>query len=191
MSARIRQIKPSFFKDPDMAALPVAVRLFYIGLWCLADDSGYYHWDVADVGVELYGFEPRARRERAAQSSLDTLVDAGRVVVEGCGIHVRIPKFTEHQRFAGPTKRVTTFEREHLKCSSPQVPANPRGSPPIPADPRTGIGTVEVEERNVSSGNGTASPLAPDGAAPREGETESEFKRRAGLPAFMAPEAVA
>ena len=187
MSARIRQIKPAFFKDPDMAALTPATRLFYIGLWCLADDAGFYRWDVADVGVELYGFEPRARRERAAQEHLNVLVAAGRVVMEPCG-HLRIPTFAEHQRFAGPTKRVLTYEREHLKCVSPQVPAGPRGFPHIPADPRTGIGigTVPVEVGNGSSRNGNASPLAPDGAAPRDGESESDFRRRAGLPDFMA-----
>lgn len=66
--SRIRQIKPSFFKDPDMAALTPPVRLFYVGLWCLADDAGYYRWDVAEVGIELFGFDGPAggRRPRAA-----------------------------------------------------------------------------------------------------------------------------
>ena len=38
--ARIRTIKPLFFKDEDLAALPVAVRYFFIGLWTQADREG-------------------------------------------------------------------------------------------------------------------------------------------------------
>ena len=38
--ARIRYIKPDFFKDEDIAELPYETRLFYIGLWGLADKQG-------------------------------------------------------------------------------------------------------------------------------------------------------
>lgn len=37
---RIRSIKPSFFKDEDLAELPPIVRLLFIGLWGLADKEG-------------------------------------------------------------------------------------------------------------------------------------------------------
>ena len=64
MTMRIRQVKPSFFKDPLMAELTPPVRLFYVGLWMLADDAGWFRWDVAEVGNELYGYEPRGRISR-------------------------------------------------------------------------------------------------------------------------------
>lgn len=187
--SRIRQIKPAFFKDPDMAALPPAVRLFYIGLWTLADDAGYYRWDVAEVGVELFGFDPRGRRERNAVTYRDELVRAERLTLFPCG-HLLIPTLQGHQRLAGPTKRVLTYEREHLKCAVPTSPDEPRDSPQVPADPRTGIGkgTGKGTERNGSVEGSAA--LAPEGA-PRDDETESEFRRRAGLPNIMVPEAVA
>lgn len=189
--SRIRQIKPAFFKDPEMAALAPSVRLFYIGLWTLADDAGYYHWDVAEVGVELFGFEPRGRRERNAVTYRDALIQEGRVTVwAGCP-HLFIPTFTEHQRFAGPTKRVLTYEREHLACF-PHIPAETRGSPPIPALPRPGIGIgTGIGTERIGSDEGSAEPLAPDGAAPRDGETETDFRRRAGLPAFMVVDGAA
>jgi hypothetical protein len=170
---RIRQVKPSFFKDARIAALTPSVRLTYIGLWMLADDAGYYRWDVAEAGLELYGYESRGKRERDVTRHLAALVVAGRVDDLGCG-HVLIPTLTDHQRFGGPTKRVTTYQREHADC--PRIPANPRGSPLIPGTVRNGTERKAVGERN---GDGTSD------ARRRDDETESDFRQRAGIPAFM------
>jgi hypothetical protein len=169
---RIRQVKPSFFKDARMAELPAPVRLTYIGLWMLADDAGYYRWDVAEAGLELYGYESRTKRERDVAKHLEALVKAGRVTDLGCG-HVLIPTLTDHQRFGGPTKRVTTYQREHADC--PRIPATPRDSPPIPDTVRNGT------ERY---GDGTERSGTVD-ARKRDDETESDFKARVGIPAFM------
>lgn len=38
--ARIRYLKPDFFKDEDLADLSFEVRLIYAGLWCFADKEG-------------------------------------------------------------------------------------------------------------------------------------------------------
>ena len=38
--ARIRSLKPDFFKDEDLATLPYEARLLYQGLWCFADKEG-------------------------------------------------------------------------------------------------------------------------------------------------------
>lgn len=38
--ARIRYLKPDFFKDEDIKDLPYEVRLFFAGLWCYADKEG-------------------------------------------------------------------------------------------------------------------------------------------------------
>ncbi len=37
---RIRYIKPEFFSDENIAELPMAARLLFQGLWCLADRAG-------------------------------------------------------------------------------------------------------------------------------------------------------
>lgn len=176
---RIRQVKPGFFKDARVAALRPAVRLTYIGLWMLADDAGFLRWDASEAGLELYGYESRAKRERDVTAHLAELVAAGRIVDFGCG-HVSIPTLTDHQRFGGPTKRVLTFEREHLKCAIPRIPATPRESPPLPDPVRIRNGTEREQERNGSE----RAARAPDDAQPSE-ETESEFRQRTGLPSFM------
>lgn len=178
---RIRQVKPSFFKDARIAELTPAVRLTYIGLWMLADDAGYYRWDAAEAGLELYGYESRGRREREVAAHLAALVKADRVVLlsdpkfgyEACP-HVFIPTLTDHQRFGGPTKRVTTYQREHADC--PRIPADTRVSPPLPDPVRNGSGT--------GNGSGTERSGTVD-AHKRDDETESEFRDRVGIPAFM------
>lgn len=170
---RIRQVKPSFFKDARMAELPAAVRLTYIGLWMLADDAGYYRWDASEAGLELYGYESRGKRERDVSKHLAALVEAGRLTDLGCG-HVLIPTLVDHQRFGGPTKRVTTYQREHADC--PRIPAGTRDSPPIPDTVRNG---TERESGTGKERSGTVD------ARKRDDETESDFKARVGIPAFM------
>jgi hypothetical protein len=37
---RARNIKPGFFKNPELAECPVEARLLFAGLWCMADREG-------------------------------------------------------------------------------------------------------------------------------------------------------
>jgi hypothetical protein len=180
---RIRQVKPEFWKDPDLAKLPLTARLAYIGLWGLADDAGWLRLDVPSIALELFGYESRNRRERMIVGALEELVAAKRVESHECG-HALIPTLVDHQRFAGETKRVYTVLKEHRGC--PRVPAGnrgdeapehepagPRGSPRFPA-------AVRNKERNGSGSKGQV-----DTARKRDDESESEFRLRVGTPAFM------
>ena len=176
---RIRQVKPEFFKDGRIAELSPVARLTYIGLWMLADDAGWLRLDVPAIGIELFGYDPRGRRERTVQSVIDDLAAAGRLELHECG-HGFIPTLIEHQRFAGETKRVYTIKREHEACprtpagtseDPPEAPvadepADTRGDPPTPATVRLG------QERNGSVRKGQSN------ARRRAGETESEFRLR-------------
>ena len=40
MPGRIRSIKPEFFTSPDTGRASLRARLFYVALWCWADDYG-------------------------------------------------------------------------------------------------------------------------------------------------------
>lgn len=152
---RIRQVKPAFWGDSLMASLPEGTRLFYIGLWMLADDAGWIDWDLAEVGHELYGYESRPKREHRVEKMLGVLESHGRVVVHPCG-HVEVPRIKEHQHLAGQEKQVRTVLNEHLKGCLPQGPANPRD------DPRT-----SASKGNGKYMEGEGRARAPEGAAPR------------------------
>lgn len=170
-AVRIRQVKPAFWTDSRIAELSAPCRLFYIGLWMLADDAGWFRADVPSIGVELYGYETRTRRERSVAAFLEALGASGRIVLLPCG-HGYIPAFSEHQRLAGETKRVVSVKRDHESC--PHTPATPRVSPLIPDTVRSGtVSSGKGQERNGQS-------RASDPEGPR---AISEFQSRVPRPA--------
>jgi hypothetical protein len=169
---RIRQVKPAFWTDSTIAGLPPAVRLFYIGLWMLADDAGYLRFDTPQIANELYGYESRKKREREVDAFANSLIEEGRVVLYGCG-HAFIPHLTDHQRLSGETHRVVSVKREHEGCT--RSPASPRTSPLVPDTVRNGRGTVG----NVKERNGTPRAGEPDGPLAEI----SEFREKAKWPA--------
>lgn len=111
---RIRQIKPSFWEDAVIECLPDSVKLFYIGTWQLADDGGTFDWNVPEIGHALYGYQPRAKRERWVRDRGATLAAVGRLVIHECG-HAIVPKLLKHQRIGGT--KALGVSSAHLRCS--------------------------------------------------------------------------
>lgn len=97
---RIRQVKPEFWSDPDMAALPYPVRLIYIGLWCVADDAGYIEWHPERIAHDLLGYESTKVRVKHLTEWTDQLVKSGHVQMFECGCAL-IPTLSKHQRVTG------------------------------------------------------------------------------------------
>lgn len=99
--ARIRTIKPDFFLDEELAALPVLARLLFIGLWVHADREGRLEDRPARIRAQVFPYEPKA--------DVDALLDllaaerAGRpgfVVRYSVGGRdlIQISSFLDHQR---------------------------------------------------------------------------------------------
>lgn len=161
---RIRQVKPAFWTDSRVAALPAPARLFYIGLWMLADDAGWLRWDASQVANELYGYESRKRRERDVETFLTLLVKAERVIVYPCG-HVEVPTLVVHQHLAQIAKQVKTVQREHAGCL--HSPAETRGDPPTPVETRgSPAGNIYGDGDVNGGGNGTVGKGKGKGSAP-------------------------
>jgi hypothetical protein len=176
-------VKPAFWSDSRLAELPEPTRLFYVGLWMIADDAGWFRWDPVEVSRDLYGYEGRARRERRTAKMFDQLASVGRVVLYPCG-HAQVPRLTDHQHLAGASKQVQTAFNAHLKECVSRTPATPRDSPPNPVEPRLG----KVSEGRDMGGNGTVSEgqstaRAPDGARLEE---PTDFQRRVPRPVKVA-----
>lgn len=55
--ARIRALKPDFFKDEDLATLPYEARLLYEGLWCFADREGRLEDRPKYLKVEIFPYD--------------------------------------------------------------------------------------------------------------------------------------
>lgn len=163
---RIRQVKPEFWSDPDISELAPAVRLTYIGLWNIADDTGWFVADASWIAHELYGYEGRQEREATVADHIYQLQVAGKVVVEGCG-HACIPTLPNHQRMTSTTRRVETVKRAHQQCFA----ADSRGQPVHAADSRTGtVGYGTGTERNGME-------LVRGSNEPTTGDAMTEFQR--------------
>ena len=123
MTLRIRQVKPAFWSDAKLLHLSPEVRLFYIGLWSAADDAGWFENDPEQIAIDLH------LPEALVNTGLECFVRAGRIVLYECG-HGVVLHFSEHQRLAGPTRRVETTYHDHcVEC--PPNPATFHTLPPL------------------------------------------------------------
>ena len=55
--ARARNIKPSFFQNEDLASLPPLARLFFVGLWTVADHKGCVEFRPKRLKVQLLPYD--------------------------------------------------------------------------------------------------------------------------------------
>lgn len=99
--ARIRTVKPEFFLDEDLAELPYVVRLFYVGLWCLADREGRMEDRPRFIKTQIFPYD-----DENPESLLETLAAPKktrpepfilRYEVDGRK-YIQILRFSEHQR---------------------------------------------------------------------------------------------
>jgi hypothetical protein len=92
--ARARNLKPGFFLNEKLAEQPFEARLFYQGLWCLADCEGKLEWRPKRIKVELFPYD-----DVDCTVLAQCLYDAGFVltyVVDGIW-YLWLPTFTKHQ----------------------------------------------------------------------------------------------
>lgn len=99
--ARSRNIKPSFFKNEDLADLPPFDRLLFIGLWCLADREGRLEDRPRRIKIELFPGDTYD-----VEIGLGNLEGKGfieRYEVAGFSV-ISLPNFTRHQSPHGTEK---------------------------------------------------------------------------------------
>jgi len=69
--ARIRYLKPDFFKDEDIKDLPFWIRIFFAGLWCQADKEGRLEDRPERLKIEIMPYDKidpeKALQELASQ----------------------------------------------------------------------------------------------------------------------------
>lgn len=148
-------MRREFWTDRRIALLPKSTRLFYIGLWAVADDEGYLAWDIPQIAGELFPFDSMKRRERECEADAGRLVGEARVVVLECGRHAVIPTLPEHQKHAGG-ERLTTVKKEHDKECSVGLRSTSDDSD------RNGKGGNVLEMERGGTG-GSAAPLGARG----------------------------
>lgn len=163
--ARARNIKPGFFKNPELVELPFATRLLYIGLWTLADRDGYLEDRPKRIRMEIFPAD-----DVDVEQGLSDLAKHGfiyRYTVDGNG-YLHISKFLEHQH-----------PHHAEKPSSIPRPGVSLGLFDSPAKPKPGVTLVSPQANPSDS-------LIPDSLNPDKGANASR-KRRMQLPDDFKP----
>lgn len=95
---RIRSIKPDFFKDDELAALPALTRLLFIGLWCAADCEGRMEDRPARIRAEVLPYD-----DCDVDRMLDELHEHEFITryTVGSRDYIEVRSFTKHQRISG------------------------------------------------------------------------------------------
>ncbi|WP_425318297.1 hypothetical protein [Pseudomonas nitroreducens] len=92
--ARARNIKPSFFKNEDLADLPPFDRLLFVGLWCLADREGRLEDRPRRIKIELFPGDGYDVEVGLANLQGKGFID--RYEVAGFTV-ISLPNFARHQ----------------------------------------------------------------------------------------------
>lgn len=95
--ARIRSIKPKFFLNEEVSALPYECRLLFIGLWTQADREGRLEDRPKRLRAELFPYD-----DVDVNKMLDKLVGTnGHPLITRYEIngerYIQVNKFKEHQ----------------------------------------------------------------------------------------------
>ena len=93
--ARARLLNPEFFMDEDLAAMPLATRYLFAGLWCLADREGRMADRPLRIKAETFTYE-----NMDVEPLLEQLYQAGlieRYEVAGRG-YINVVNFLKYQR---------------------------------------------------------------------------------------------
>jgi len=101
--ARIRTIKPDFWRHETLCALPEATHMLAAALLNYADDHGYFNANPRLIQGEIY---PLREPSVSVADSLQALADAGYLAL-GTGDdgrrYGRVLGFAQHQRVSHPT----------------------------------------------------------------------------------------
>ena len=92
--ARARNIKPGFFRNADLAELPIEARLLFIGLWTIADREGRMEDRPKQIKMELFPAD-----SLDCDALLDQLADIGVIERYSCGgkRYLHVVNFCKHQ----------------------------------------------------------------------------------------------
>lgn len=136
--ARIRQIKPDFFRSEDVANLEPIARLLFVGLWTLADRE----WRLLDrprrIAIELFPYD---RMDDKIDLLLGSLAARGLIV--------------RYARAGSACIQITGFGK-HQK-PHPKEPASELPPPPAPEDGQS--------THTVGQSHGETRPATDEGAA--------------------------
>ena len=119
--ARIRTIKPEFFKNEQLADLPMTARLLFIGLWTLSDKEGRLDDRPKRIKAELFPYDNLdcdKELTRLQSSGFIYRYEVGEMKV------IQVINFTTHQRITGKESESEPTVEELLREQKVEVLIN-------------------------------------------------------------------
>lgn len=160
--ARMRTLKPEFFRDKKIQQLSPTAALVFQALWCMADDGGVAPADPERVYGEMFiGWAKIGLKETTL--ALTQLYGSGRVVLFRVGDdqYAEIPSFARHQQPKNPSKfRYPRPEQEVTGNTTPALP-QPYPSPTYQLSVNQSSGD-QSSGNQVSGNQSSDTPPVPD-----------------------------
>lgn len=141
--ARKRMLHPEFFLSDDVAAMSIAARLTFIGLWCYVDDDGRAKDSAAAVCAAAWGMDADVTPARVADllDEIETVGSLCRYEVGGQRF-LHIPAWSRWQSIAHPADprippcpdhggRPAKTDGRGKRASSPRTTESLRESPRV------------------------------------------------------------
>lgn len=141
--ARIRSIKPDYFRSPKVRSLPYEARWMFVGMWTECDDEGRMPC-TARMFAGLFFGDDRKASDRKIEGWIKLLAQKELIVL---------------YEVAGTRYAAVTNWREHQKINKPQPAKYPAPPPETLFDPDSG----NVSGSHSGNGSGTDSSRGKEG----------------------------
>jgi hypothetical protein len=134
--ARIRTIKPEFFRSRALTECSLSARVTFIGLWTACDDEGRYRYEPELLKADIWPFEPH----HDIGGDVQALAEHGMVCIyESAGKrYLHVVNWHEHQKINRPSP-----------SRLPECSRSPHGGFPEHSSPRARAQEVELGTRNL------------------------------------------
>lgn len=150
--ARIRSLKPEFFLSEKVASISLGARLFFAGLWTVADREGRLRWQPRKLKAQLFPYDAIDLYPLAEELvSVKLLL----FYADEDGVYAWLPGFPEHQR-------------PHPKEPTSAIPPYPSGMLP------GWLPWRKTADSRESPGSIPSSPVGMDLDLGREGKGADE-----------------
>lgn len=148
---RIRQIKPEFFLDDELASIPRDARLLFIGLWVIADKAGRMEDRPAKIKAQLFPYDTDVSYQKI-DALLNDLRDGNFIIRYQINNKklIQIRSFSKHQH-CHVKEPESTIPEPDLHQSTVLAPDLHRASP-------SASGVLSIVSGDIGSGNKAASP---------------------------------
>lgn len=161
--ARIRSIKPEFWTDEDLSALPEATHLLAAALLNYADDEGYFNANPALIRAAC---SPIREPSVSIPESIRSLQTMGYIRLGTAADGKRIGhicKFAEHQRVSHPTPSKFTTQSTTWDSidNAPEVLRSPQENFVPERNREQGTGKGKEEDLAARSADADSPPPVP------------------------------